>query len=162
MQTFGGEMHEDGRERRAHLSGRLPCMLPTAEMRTAYWHLGEETLMRHMTTVVQRSGPGALRQAAERYGIAEGKHQLIPGLPLQEQARAMHGVGKRILEVDGSHHSFAWLYRDGAQVAILLVDFEDQQDKVVMVRRIAKEVQNTGADAALFTSEIWLARELAA
>jgi hypothetical protein len=106
MRTFGGEMHEDCDSRQAHPSGRLPCMLPTAEKRTAYWHLGEKTLMRHVTTALQRSGPRALQQAAERYGLAEGKHQLIPGLPLQEQASAMHAVGKRILEIDGSHHSF--------------------------------------------------------
>ncbi len=44
MQTFGGETHGGRHQRGPHPSGRLTCMQPTTEMRTAYWHLGADTL----------------------------------------------------------------------------------------------------------------------
>jgi hypothetical protein len=137
MQTFGGEDHGDRHGRRPHPSGRLPCMLPTSEARTAYWHLGEQTLLRHTYKIITRSGLD-LDAAAERYGIGGGQHGLMPDLSPKRRAVAMHALGKRMLEVDGFHRTFAWLYRDGNQVAMLLLDPEDQQDKVVKLRRVAQ------------------------
>lgn len=72
----------------------------------------------------------------------------------------MHSVAKRMLEVDGSHGTFAWLHRDDHQVATLLLDPEDQQDKIVKIRRLATAVERTGADTVIFTTEIWLAVQL--
>ncbi|HEV3035991.1 MAG TPA: hypothetical protein VGX72_14525 [Solirubrobacteraceae bacterium] len=160
MQTFGGETHEGPHDRRPHPSGRLPCMLPTAEARTAYWHLGEQTLLRHTTEAVERAGAEALEQAADRYGIRDGQHELLPGQPLAEQASTAHNLARRILEVDGNHATFAWLYRDQSRILTLMFEFEDQQDKIVKIRRIAQEVQRTGADAVLFTGEMWIASEV--
>jgi hypothetical protein len=100
-------------------------MLSTAESRTAYWHLGERTLMRHVTETVERPGPDAFDQAGDRYGIASGQHGLMPGLSPRRRAAAMHSAAKRILEVDGFHSTFAWLYRDDEQVAMLVLDPED-------------------------------------
>ena len=160
MQTFGGEEHGARHDRRPHPSGRLPCMLSTAEARTAYWHLGERSLMHHVTKMVERAGPDALEQAAGRYGIGGGQHGLMPGLSPRHRAAAMHALGKRMLEVDGFHRTFAWLYRDDKQVAMLVLDPEDQQDKVVKIRRLAQEVQRTGADTVLLTTEAWLAPEV--
>ncbi len=45
MRTFGGETHGGRHDRRNHPSGRLPCMVATATMRTAYWHLGSDSLV---------------------------------------------------------------------------------------------------------------------
>lgn len=161
MQTFGGEEHGARHARRPHPSGRLPCMLSTARARTAYWHLGEQTLLRQMTEVVERSGSEALEQAADRYGIGDGQHGLMPGLTSERRAVAMHALGKRMLEVDGFHRTFAWLYRDGHQLSMLLIDPKDQQDKVIKIRAVAEEAERTGADALLYTSETWWASEVA-
>lgn len=157
MQTFGGEEHGARHDRRPHPSGRLPCMLSTAEARTAYWHLGERSLMRYATRTIERSDPDVLEQAADRYGIGGGQHSLMPGLSPRRLAAAMHSLGKRVLEVDGFHRTFAWLYRDEVQVTMLVLDPEDQQDKVVKIRRLAREVERTGADTVLVTSEVWFA-----
>jgi hypothetical protein len=160
MQTFGGEEHGARHDRRPHPSGRLPCMLSTADARTAYWHLGERTLMHHVTRTVERAGPDALEQAADRYGIGGGQHGLMPGLSPRRRAAAMHSLGKRILEVDGFHRTIAWLYFDDNQIAMLVLDPEDHQDKVVKIRRLAQEVERTGADTVLFTTEAWSALEV--
>jgi hypothetical protein len=157
MQTFGGEDHRGPQTRGPHPSGRLSCMLPTAAARTAYWHLGEETLVRQVTQVVKRSGSEQLQAAADRYGIGEGQHGLVPGLEPRARAAAMHSLGKRMLEVDGAHRTFAWLYRDGNQVRMLAMDPEDQQHKVLDMRTVAEQVQEAGADEVLLTSETWLA-----
>jgi hypothetical protein len=72
----------------------------------------------------------------------------------------MHSLGRRILELDGFHRTFAWLHRDNDQVAMLVLDPEDQEDKVVKIRRLAQEVERTGADTVLFTTESWFAPEV--
>lgn len=156
MQTFGGEEHGPRHSRRPHPSGRLPCMLPTVEARTAYWHLGEETLMQYVTRTVPPRSP-TRDEAPDRYGLGNGQHGFMPGLSPHRQACAMHSLGKRILEVDGYHRTLAWLYHDCGQVTTMILDPEDQQDKVVRVRRLAQEVQRLGADAVLYTSEAWFA-----
>jgi hypothetical protein len=126
MRTFGGEEHGRRHTRGPHPSGRLPCMLATAAARTAHWHLGEETLLRQVTQVVERSAPEGLQTAADRYGIGQGQHGLVPGLAPEERGAAMHSLGKRMLEVDGMHRTFGWLYRGGNQVRMLAMDPEDQ------------------------------------
>jgi len=161
MQTFGGEEHGARHDRRPHPSGRLPCMLSTAEARTAYWHLGERTLMHYVTRTIERSGSEVLEQATDRYGIGDGQHGMMPGLSPRRLAAAMHSLGKRMLEVDGFHRTFAWLYRGDAQLTMLMLDPEDQQDKVVKIRALAREVERTGADTVLFTSELWFASRVA-
>lgn len=62
----------------AHPSGRLDCMLSTAEMRTAYWHLGEETLITAVAEEVEAPEEERLDEAA-KYGLDEGQHRIAPG-----------------------------------------------------------------------------------
>jgi hypothetical protein len=116
--------------------------------------------MRHVTRTVEEAGPDALEQTADRYGIGSGQHGLMPGLPSHRRAAAVHSLGKRMLEVDGFHHTFAWLHRNDEQVEMVLLDREDQQNKVVKIRRLAQEIERTGADTLLFTTEAWFASEV--
>lgn len=159
MRTFGGETHGERHEREFHPSGRLPCMMPTAEARTAYWHMGENSLIAHAVRTIEHSRSEGL-EAAERYGIGGGRHGLIPGLSPKRRGRAMHELAKRLLEIDGYHRTFAFPYRAGRQVTYYVLDPEDQQDKVVKIRRLASEVDHVGADELLFTSESWWAPEV--
>jgi hypothetical protein len=157
MQTFGGETHGGRHVRVEHPSGRLPCMVATHELRTAYWHLGVETLVELEETPVERDD-AATQEAVERYGPALAGHRIHPDMPIQEQARAMHHIGRAILKIDHFHHALAWLHRGAEGVGQYQVDPADQQGKAVMIRRLAAAVDRLGANAVIFTTETWLAR----
>lgn len=157
MRTFGGETHDRPHERHIHPSGRLPCMLPTAETRTAYWHLGQESLLEYGTRAIERPAAAEIAEGAARYGLGGSDHRLFPGMPMAEQVAALHEIGKVILTKDGFHGTYAWLYRGGDRVGQLAFFPEDHQGKIVAMRALASEVDEVGADAVVYAVEAWFA-----
>lgn len=164
MRTFGGEAHGGRHTRLAHPSGRLPCMVTTQEMRSAYWHLGQDTLIEYGRRDLTRTreqlealGPNIDRE----YGHLTKHHRLVPGMPLSERARVMHEWGKQILKVDRYHRSLAWMFRgENAVPQVHAMDPEDQQDKIMMIRLLARDIEEAGADGLIFTAETWHAPEV--
>jgi hypothetical protein len=156
MQTFGGETHQGRHARAPHPSGRLACMLPTAEARTAYWHMGTETLMEYgvrSTNVISEDPP-------DRYMFGDLRNRLMPKHPLRYRGKFFHEIGRRILQADGFHHTLAWLFDGEKHHVTLGLNFDDQQDKVVKVRHLANEVERTGANMVLIAGEVWSANEV--
>lgn len=158
MHTFGGESHMGKHVRVRHPAGRLTCMVASAESRKAYWHLGEASLITMPLETIrspERSGP----EIVDHYGPSIGGHRIQPGIPLAEYAAASHQIGRIILAKDRCHHTFAWLFRGLEVIKAVLADSEDEQAKTVMIRRLAAEVDALGADAVVFSSELWTADE---
>jgi hypothetical protein len=153
MQTFGGETHEHRHTRVIHPSGRLPCMLPTAATRTAYWHLGRDSLITFEETE-HRLGRTEMEKLPEeterRYGDIARTHRVLPGTPLVEQAATTHQIARRILTVDKFHTTLVWIYRGGVTVGQYRIESEDHAERVVQIRRVASEVEREGADAVIF------------
>jgi hypothetical protein len=160
MQMFSDEDHIDDRQRRPHPSGRLPCMVSTVEARRAYWHLGEETIMRPGVASLSPPSLEDVETAAARYGLGSG-HQPSPTLPLNEQAAILHSVARRMLERDDCHYGVAFLISGEGAMHVVAINFDDQQDKIVKVRQLAQTVDETGAEAVIFTGESWIAPEVA-
>lgn len=159
MRTFGGETHGGPHERRPHPTGRLPCMVATEKDRTAYWHLGAASLLREVTRehVIERDDDFSDIEA--RYGAlpTTSDRALHPYVPAIEHARYLHEMAKVAIRVDGIHWLIAFLYRDGRQLEMQVLATEDQQAKVVQMRRLAARVDRQGADTVVFTNEAWLA-----
>lgn len=162
MRTFGGELHGLRHDRADHPTGRLPCMTATRELRTAYWHLGLDGLLEYEVSATElHRDDASLQESSTRYGPELGRHRVHPGMPVEEQAEAMHRIGRRVLQVDGFHRAYAWLHAAGKPVAQLILDSEDQQDKVVKTRLLAADVDRLGADVVFFVAETWLAEPVA-
>lgn len=160
MQTFGGETHGGRHQREPHPSGRLPCMLPTTEMRTAYWHLGAETLVQQEIRAEEKLSADdqkeMRRQAKERYDF--NRHRLLPGAPMVDQAGAFHRVARHFLATDGYHLTLAWLFNEGEPVGQYQMTPDDHQDKILKIRTLAQVVERKAADAAVVTTETWEAQ----
>lgn len=60
-----------------------------------------------------------------------------------------------MLVADRYHLTIAWLLRDGAQVAQTVMQLEDQQDKTMMLHRLAVQADRLGADGLILTTEAW-------
>ncbi len=158
MRTFGGELHGSRHDRADHPTGRLPCMTATGELRTAYWHLGLDSLLDYEVTATELDRDEAsFEETRTRYGPALGSHRVYPGMPVEEQAEAMHRIGRHVLQVDGYHRTYAWLHAGDKPVAQLALDPEDQQDKAVKTRMLAADVDRLGADVVFYVAETWLA-----
>jgi hypothetical protein len=159
MQTFGGETHEGPHGRRPHPSGRLPCMSALAEYRTAYWHLGAAGLLSVVSRERLLEKEDDFSDVEARYGPLPdvSNRTLHPDLPHIEHARYFHEMAKRIIVIDGMHWPMAFIFRRGEQVDLQVFNLEDQQDKIVMMRKLAADVERVGADMVIYTSEIWTA-----
>jgi hypothetical protein len=164
MHTFGGENHGERHTRLPHPTGRLACMVTTQDMRSAYWHLGHNTLIEYGRTDLTRTREQleAVGPEAERhYGNLTEHHRLVPGMSLSERARVMHEWGKQILKVDRYHRSLAWTFRGGSALPqVHAMDPEDQQDKIMKIRLLAGDIEQAGADGLIFTAETWHAHEV--
>ncbi len=166
MSTFGGEIHDTQYEREMHPSGRLSCMLPNVQARTAYWHLDDEATMSNVfADPLSPSALGEMSRKAEvarrtRYGEVferEPPPPVAANPTVEEYATRFHEIGKKLLTVDGYHQTIAWTFRGDEWIGQFVLDPEDEQDKIVNVRLLASEVDKVGADAVLITSEAWFA-----
>jgi hypothetical protein len=154
MQTFGGEAHDGPHQRSLHPSGRLPCMLVGLDLRTAYWHLGED-LEVSVDATQAHFDPTDIPAIAERYGDL-----ILPSLPdgdAVDQAMTFHAWGKQMLAQDGYHAPHAFLLGPGGHATVVRMLPDDQQGKDVMMERLAQEVLHQGSSSVVFTTETWLA-----
>ncbi|MGH2500050.1 MAG: hypothetical protein ACRDF0_08190 [Candidatus Limnocylindria bacterium] len=161
MRTFGGETHGGQYVRVDHLGGRLPCMVITDEERTAHVHLGTGELMQLESRAVSfdPEKDDAWAQArSEEITVAPDAMAPAEGMdPLDFGAQVM-SVARRTLAHDGYHWPHAFLYtRDLRPITVLSFRFEDQAEKYMGFRQLARDVDRLGADVVIFVDEVWMA-----
>lgn len=105
MRTFRGDDHRSKPARTEHLGGRLPCMVGTAEMRTARFHLLDRRLMRPELIRVKVDSRKA-KKAAARYKVERGALSIRPGEDILDAVGRLSDQAKRVLATD--HHHVLW------------------------------------------------------
>jgi len=71
-----------------------------------------------------------------------------------------HKAGRRFLVKDGYLLTVVWLLRDGRLLSQIALEPEDQRQKYLSVERVAEEVDRSGANEIIFTTELWEASAL--
>lgn len=137
MQTFGGESHAGRHHRIKHLGGRLPCMVMTAEDRTAHLHLGSGLLISTEEAKISfdpERDRDWFDKRMEEMTVGSDALQTHPGEdPLDWGARWM-SVARRTLAHDGYHLPHAFLFdRDREPLTFLALRFNDQAEKYLVV-----------------------------
>ena len=169
----------------AHCIGRIDavvqdahdhyCEQPAATESTAarslrdicrrWWQLGSLDLLRSTWSPASSLGSRVLRpdlssaidaDVEERYGRFWEATPKPPGRAV-DQAQVYHEWGKTFLKRDGNHAPFVWLFKEGKPVLMGQMFPEDQQDKMLMMERIAGEVERLSADAIIVSTEAWMA-----
>lgn len=136
-------------------ASRLPGMEASRESRSASLHLvtgdfiGVQSSTPDLSTTVDAD-------VEERYGRFWESAPKPPGRAI-DQAIVYHEWGKTFLKRDGNHAPFVWLFRDGKPVRMGQMFPEDQQDKMLMMERLAGEVERLSADAVIVSTEAWMA-----
>ena len=152
--VFSAERACDSPPLRPHPDGRWPCMVASREARTRRRSFA--TGAPYELDIVTRHGPSEVDEQAmrERYRIDEW--EVAPaGADLVARADAFHHFGRNVLAADRYHLTIAWLLRDGAHVAQTVLQPEDQQDKTMMLHRLAVQADRLGADELILTTEVW-------
>lgn len=154
MQTFGDEAHMPRPSRRAHLGGRLSCMVASAELRTAYVHVREGVLMRaeardHVLT----------REEVERMGeppFAVPEQPLVQrGAGFLEKAEYWAEAARSVTEYQGCHRPMVMVFETPDSVPFIShLNAADLQGHTLMMEGVARDVERLGADAVIFVSEM--------
>ncbi len=161
MHTFSGETHAGKYERVAHLGGRLPCMVMTAEQRTAQVKLASGALVAAETLAIPRDSDDDAKLWAERMdklAVARGAVAPRQGEDVLDWGGRWMSVARRVLATDGYHLPHAFLFDDAQQtVAMMELEFEDQAEKMLAIERVAREVDRLGAVTVILIDEAWMA-----
>ena len=158
MRTFSGETHAGQHHRTEHLGGRLPCMLLTAEMRTAHLHLSSGRLVSIKSREVpfDPADEGRIAEWARAVPIAPGALEKAPSEDPLEWGARWSAVAGRVLAHDGFHVPLACLFdRDGKPLGNVRMQFADQAEKYLAFRRLGDHVNRLGAYTVILINEMW-------
>lgn len=156
MRTFRRDSHEPRPVRTEHLQGRLPCMVATQAMRTAMLHLSEDAWMTS-TNVLLRADPTQRDKVLAKYGHAPGELAARAGEDLLESGAKWFEAAKRVLVRDGYHVPIAVLVMPDGERELHGLKIDDRQGLLVLMRRLADEIERTGAVGLIYVAEFWSA-----
>ena len=134
---------------------RPECMTFGPDARSALLHMASGAFMER-ESVPHLPSEDELATVEERYGDA------IRAIPrendtLRGRVRWYHELARVLLVRDGHHISVAFIRRHGSTIRTVELTPEDQQQKYLLMDQLASEVEATGADEIVFTSEVWFA-----
>lgn len=140
----------------AHLkaSGTMPhCMLVAKDDLEAHFDVLKGVQIESYNLTIERDEAGTKR-AHERYGKRPASHS---GDPID--AVPWHMANARLLmEKDGFHETFAFLYRGDKIVQLGTLVFDSHGTKILSFEKLANQVKAMKADGIVVTSESWFAK----
>jgi hypothetical protein len=132
------------------------CMTAGPDARTARLHLESGEFIEHEAVAPHEPSAAELQRLEDRYGDAVRSVER-PDATMAGQANYFHALARILLERDGYHHLIAFVRRDGTTVRALEMQPEDQQDKYLLMEKVARMVRSTSADELILTGEMWMA-----
>ena len=136
--------------------GRLPCMIGHGDARTHnVWLATGQTIEFEQETVEFD------REHAEsvvgKYGL--DPKEMFPSTDSTPEARLndLFAAGRKMFIADGCHLTIAFLLNGAHLIAIRTLAIQEHGEKYLLMRMLAKEVINYGADGVIIISEIWSA-----
>ena len=140
-------------------AGRVsPCTLAQDWDRTVWLDLRDGAVMIPVTAPMTQSEED-LRETVGRYHGAENlKQKLTAASSLEERAAFWFEVAKDVLKTDGYHLPTTLLGNPDGRMTINQLHMEDRTAKHLILRKVAAEVERTGADSVILINEAWLSR----
>jgi hypothetical protein len=154
MQTFRADSHTPKPARTEHLSGKLPCMVASEEMRTAILHLGigKFISISHLAVPVE---PTTVEEAGARYGGEAGELGLRSGEDIVDASPRWFEHAKKVLAKDGYHGPMMIIVMPDGETQLHRVADHDRQTLYLTMRRLATHVERTGAVGVMNIAEFW-------
>lgn len=140
----------------APMGWRMPCMIGHEDPRQMIVSLADGSILQ-MTTEAIEIDPDEGAKAVARYPINPVE---VMGRDYESEdaiAAAYFEMVRSVFLRDGYHLPFLFLFRNRKLVQMIPTPVENQQQKYLLMRRLAHEVTKSGADAAIMVYELWLA-----
>jgi hypothetical protein len=98
--------------------------------------------------------------APEHYGPVPTAPDSLKQNPkdLRASCEYFFSLARTVMEKDGYHGSFAFLFLPNGQMQLARLDPTDRVDKLLIWRKIAHEVERLRAYAVISISEVWIAK----
>jgi hypothetical protein len=138
----------------------LDCMFAGPDERTANLNLRTDDFVAFERESVPPVAPHDLVRVADRYSAAiDSVGRAANSLP--GRISWHHELGRKVLEIDGYHHTVMFTIRAGKELAANRLVFNDQQEKYLVMDAISREVAAKGIDEVIVSGEMWFAEALA-
>jgi hypothetical protein len=137
-----------------HVDGRLPCMNSPGEVRTTRIHLADGSKLSVVKKSIKLDSEGLEDRLKQHYGRLPAQRD-EGATPFEKQCYSFFNIGRMMMEKDHYHDSLVFLMKDG-RVQPMLTPARDRQEKYMLSRMIADEVQKMGADAVITIGEVWV------
>jgi hypothetical protein len=133
-----------------NVSGYLPCM-----------HVARDELISHFSV----PDGTALSAIPEQFEVDEAKGKAAfesyqaPEFPEGDAIARVPGlmaIARRVMEKDGYHGTFAFLFVGSVPVNILRMEFDSQSTKQLQFEHLARLVDSSRADGVLVVGEVWM------
>ena len=135
-------------------SGRLPCMIGHADLRSLNISLADGSIVR-LEKISKTVDLSEAQKVAKRYAL-QPETVFGPDTTSEEAIAAnLFRTARTMFLKDGYHRSILFLFRERRPVQILEMRPENQGQKYLIMRDVAHEVTKYGADAVIVISEVW-------
>jgi hypothetical protein len=117
-----------------------------------------ETLKLEPKTIVYNPDYG--EKAAKRYKLENRIN--VENTNIFKVAEKLNEIAKRVLVKDRYHRSMYFLHIPEIDLQLITIMPKDQTEKYAFMRKIAEEVERTGADAIIDIHETWITSDIEA
>ncbi|GAA1963942.1 hypothetical protein [Kitasatospora viridis] len=131
---------------------RLRCMLDAKDDLEANFDLVDGVEIESTSLTIERD-EDLLAESVERYG---GRLILPAGDPISAVPGFMASA-RLLMEKDGQHATFTFLYRGDALLHMGGLIFDSQSSKILAFEKLASEMKAANADGILVIAESWFA-----
>jgi hypothetical protein len=135
-------------------SGRLPCMIGHADLRSLNLSLADGSLVQ-LEKINKAVDLSQAQKAAKRYALRPETIFGPDNTSEEAMAANLFRTARTMFLKDGYHVTILFLLRERRPVQIMEMRSETQGQKYLIMRDVAHDVVKHGADAVIVISEVW-------
>lgn len=132
------------------IAGTLPCMHAAQSHLSAHFSVPDGDMLSEDSEELEIDETAG-RAAFEKYNIPE-----FPSGDAIDRVPGFMDVARRIMEKDGNHGTFAFLFSGDGLLQIQAMVFSGHREKMLSFEGLARLVESTRADGVLLIGEMWV------
>lgn len=136
-----------------NLPGSLRCMYTGQSELASYFSVADGTILTEATEAL------AGVEDLEAQAAAASEAANLPTSPDGDAVERVPGlmeIARKIMERDGAHGTFVFLFKGEHLLSIDSLQFDDQNAKRLSFERLAQRVESMRADGVLVIGEMWM------
>ncbi|MEU6524864.1 hypothetical protein ABZ892_19060 [Streptomyces sp. NPDC046924] len=132
-------------------SGNLTCMYIAQSELTSHFSVPDGSILSEISEDFEVADDVTAQAAFEAYQLPE-----FPDGDAIDRVPGLMDIARRIMEKDGAHGTFAFLFAGRSLLSIQAMQFDSQRTKRLSFERLAQRVESMRADGVLVIGEMWM------